>query len=346
MGEMADYALEEIADYDELYTRHDTFESALEAGVEDVLYDYDGTRFPPAFSHRSLSSRINHMPVVSKQGPKGVIKKVSSTGIMSRIKPMGFDRDDGIKMLVYGMSGSGKTTFWSTWPSPILALICSSLKNPGELRSINTPENRKRIKTLTINSVADAVELIKTLRQENHFKTVILDHCSGLQDLTLKEILGLDELPTQKSWGLASQQQYGQSTAQSKEVFRGLLDLECNTVLIAQERTFGGDENGDSEIQTPVVGAALTPSLTGWLNPACDYICQTFKRPKMKQNKITLGGKTTIQNVRASGVEYCLRTAPHDVFTTKFRVPKGTELPDCLVNPSYESVMALINGEQ
>jgi AAA domain-containing protein len=344
MGEMADYALEQVADYDELYCRHDTFESVLEAGVEDVLYDYDGTRFPLAFSHRSLSSRINRMPIVSKQKPNG--NKVKSGTILDRIKPLGFKDDDGIKMLVYGTSGTGKTTFWATWPHPILALICSSLKNPGEGRSINTPENRKRIKTLTINSVADAVEIIKSLRQENPFKTVILDHCSGLQDLTLKEILGLDELPTQKSWGLASQQQYGQSTSQSKEVFRGLLDLECNTVLIAQERTFGGDESGDSEIQTPVVGAALTPSLTGWLNPACDYICQTFKRAKMVENRIKLTGKPDkIQMVRGAGVEYCLRTAPHDIYTTKFRVPKGQEIPECIVDPDFEKIMALINGE-
>lgn len=39
-----------------------------------------------------------------------------------------------------------------------------------------------------------------------------------------------------------------------------------------------------------------------------------------------------------------MSTAPHDVFLTKFRLPKGKDLPECLVDPTYDSIHELIYG--
>lgn len=283
------------------------------------------------------------MPVISKQTNKPATKSAKKSGsIVDRISSIEFDEDDGLKLLVYGQSGSGKTTFWSTFPAPILAIICSGGQKTGELRSLNTPEHRKRIKQVVLRETGEMKELIDYLNGDAPFKTVVLDHCSGLQDYTLKEILGLDELPAQKSWGLASQQQYGQSTQQCKEILRGLLNLSINVVLVAQEREFEASEG--SEIAMPYVGAALTPSLTGWLAPACDYVVQTYKRPRMVESVTKVGDKEVRTHKRGKGIEYCLRTEPHDVYMTKFRLPKGHKLPDSIVDPTYQQIISIING--
>ena len=50
--------------------------------------------------------------------------------------------------------------------------------------------------------------------------------------------------------------------------------------------------------------------------------------------------------VRGRGVEYCLRTEPHDVYMTKFRRPGGKDLPEVIVNPTYDKVKALIDGDE
>lgn len=286
-------------------------------------------------------------PIVNKQKPNqpnSIPTRPSS--VIDRIGPISFDETDGIKMLVYGASGSGKTTFAATFPAPLLWIICSGSKKPGELRSINTPEHRKRIQQVVIQESQEIREVYEHVNETGKYNTVVLDHASGLQDLILKELLGLEELPVQKTWGMASQQQYGTCAMKCKEMFRALLSLKGHVLMIAQERDFRGAE-GDGEALAPTVGAALMPSLTGWLAPACDYVCQTMKKPRMVKSVTKLAdGKEIVMEQRGKGVEYCLRTGPHEIYQTKFRMPKGSPLPEYVVDPSWTKIEALIKGKQ
>lgn len=286
-------------------------------------------------------------PIISKQRAAAVARPGGGS-VVDRITTMHFDEDEGISILLYGRSGTGKTTLWGSFPGPILAMICSGGKRPGELRSLFTPDLIAKIKTVTLQHSTDVAALADHQARTLTYKTIVLDHVSGLQDLTLKEILGLEHLPEQKTFGLAKKQEWGQSTAMCKELIRKLLDLSCNVVIIGQEREDKPGEDGDNEITNPSIGVAVTPSLAGWLNPAVDYVCQTVIRPVMvtKETKVGTGPNApTIKTLsRGKGVEFALRTEPHDIYTTKFRVPKGRALPDFIVDPSYEKIMAVIRG--
>lgn len=254
-----------------------------------------------------------------------------------------WDLVNSVHALVYGQSGTGKTTFASTFPDPLLWLICSGGQRPGELKSIDTPANRKRITPVVVTSFDHAKQVIAD--EAPKFATTVLDHASGFADLILSDIIGRP-VPAQKGWGLASQQQYGQLGLQCKEAFRDLLNLAGHVVILAQERTFGGrDEGGDPELVKPTVGAALTPSVTGWLNPACDYVVQTFKRARTKETVEDVDGEKVTLVERVKGVDYCLRCEPHDVFMTKFRCPLGTRVPDVIVNPTYDKLVKASRGE-
>jgi hypothetical protein len=92
------------------------------------------------------------MPTVTKQTLKTSVKP---TGLQSA-----WDMVKTFSLLLYGISGTGKTTLWATWPKPILALICSGGTKPGELRSINTPEYRRSISAYVINQRTQAWELL------------------------------------------------------------------------------------------------------------------------------------------------------------------------------------------
>jgi hypothetical protein len=293
-------------------------------------------------------------PTTKKTYPLFPESNGGKKSVLDRIKPIGFDRDDGLKVLLYGKSGTGKTTTWATFPGPILSLICSGGKQPGELRSIDTPEYRNKIKTVTLEAVSEMDEVLDAMVKMD-YRTLVLDHASGLQDLILKELLGLDEVPLSKhrqagkgeSWSLISQQQYGQLAIIGKKLFHDMLSLDMNVVIIAQEREDKPTE-GTGEALMPYIGPAMTPSLAFWLQPACDYVVQTFVRQKEVESKQTVGqGKmakevTLRQKVRS--VEYCLRTAPSEMYATKFRVPKGTPLPDVIIDPDYDKIIALIRG--
>ncbi len=285
------------------------------------------------------------MPRVTKQTTKKKTSKTKSNSKSSLLldQAESIEQEErGIKVNLYGRSGTGKTTLWATFPKPILSLVCSGAKDPGELLSIDTPEYRKTIKRFVITESSQVTQLAEENEETGRYTTIVLDHATSLQDLILKEILELDELPAQFSWGLASQAQYGQVALQMKTRLRSILNLSCNVVIVAQEREFG---NGEEEsIVLPYIASALSPSVVGWLNPACDYIFETFIRNEIIKKKVKVGSKTRVRETKGKKKEFCIRTAPDEIYTTKFRVPKGRELPDVVVDPDYEKIMNLIRG--
>lgn len=299
---------------------------------------------PPAGGSSTAPPRSQRTTAPQTQTTRsdGPATRAGPLSVLDRIGPIGFGEDDGLKCLVYGRSGTGKTTLWATFPGPILVMICSGGDKPGELRSIDTPEYREKVRRVVLAEAGELLELVAAAPGLG-FGTVVLDHATGFQDLVLKEILGLSEIPAQKSWGLASQQQYGQCTMMCKDYFRALFGLDCNVVLVAQEREFRPE--GESELSLlPTVGAGLTPSLAGWVYTAADYILHTYLRPREVVKKVKQGEKV-IEMRRTDGVEFCLRTGPDPVYTTKFRVPKGTPLPHTLEDPDYGKIRGLVKGE-
>lgn len=269
-------------------------------------------------------------------------KKVVSGDVISRIQPLGFDEGDGIKLMVYGKSGTGKTTFWSTFPGPILAVLCSGGFKPGELRSLDTPEMRAKVKTVTLHKSTELKTLVEYVAANpSLFRTIVLDHVSGLQDLTMREILGLEQMPAQMSWGVAEQQDWQQSTSMCKEYIRDMLNLDQHVVIVGQEMT-KEPKDTNSEVAGVTVTVAATPSLAGWLAPAVDYTVQACIRPNFETVVTEIGDEKVVTEQRGKGVQFCLRTERHDIFTTKFRLPKKYPVPDFIVDPDFTKIYNLI----
>jgi len=295
------------------------------------------------------------MPKITKQGRR------NENDALDRTKPLGdLFQNTGYKINIYGRSGTGKTRLAGTFPKPLLHIVCSGM-GLEESRSL---VGMTGIDDVELNDSDDLTSLIdyiakggkshwnkkgKTWSQLKQatglpYQTVVLDHGTGLQDLYLREILGLDKLPEQKSWGLASRGQYGQCALKTKEALRAILGLPIHIVILAQERKFNSDEE-DVEIDSllaPYVMAAFTPSVVGWLNPVCSYIGHTFIRPVVKEKKAIVAGKAVSLKERTKEVEFCLRTGPHPIYTVKFRLPKGSNLPEVIVNPTFEKIHQLI----
>lgn len=299
-------------------------------------------------------------PVPQRVMPNRVVPRptqnlVKIPSVWDRVVPIGEDLDDAVKLLVFGDSGTGKTSFASTFPEPLLWVQCSGSKRPGELRSVNTPENAKRIRKFTPSNPDEALQIVDGVVDKG-FNSIILDHLSGLEDLIFCAVTGMSEAPAQKSWGMCSQQQWGQIAAQEKDIVRKLLNLQSiNVIILAQERTFKPKDTGDGEeIDVsdvaegigPKVGPGVVPSMAAWLRPAVDYVVQTYKAPKFKQETVGEGKAAITINKRLPGVEYRLRTEPHTVIMTKFRLPmqRSKSLPGHIVDPTYAKLVKLIRG--
>lgn len=288
------------------------------------------------------------MPTVMQTKMKSKVTKKKVEGdAWDNLTKLTAEPEGNLKILIYGRSGTGKTTFWGSFPGPILVLVCSGGMKSGECLSLKDKKllAKKDIFPHYVKSSIEIDEFVAKQAETGRFRTVVIDHVTGLQDKVLAEILDIDELPVQKAWGTATQQDYQQCTAQCKEHFKRMLNLDCNVVFIGQERDFNNDEDSRNGGIQPYVAAALTPSLVGWLNPACDYIVQTLIRPKMVERRMKIGKKVSTKIVKVEGeVEYVAHIAPHDVVTTKFRVPKGHKMPKYIIDPDYDKVLALLSG--
>lgn len=293
------------------------------------------------------------MPSVIQTKMKPKIKKrpTASGSIFDNLEKLDTESEDFFKMLIYGRSGTGKTTLAGTFPGPLLWIVCSGGLKSGELKSLKDKKllTKKDIYPHYVKKSSEILEIAESQQETGRFKTIVVDHVTGMQDKILAEILDIEDIPAQKSWGMASQQQYGQCSAQSKEMFKKLLNLDCNVLMLGQERNFHTDEDTHVDGINPYVSVALTPSLGGWLCPSVDYVIQTLIRPKMVEKRINLGigkkMKTRVTMTRdGNKVEYVARLAPHDVVTTKFRLPKGHELPEFMVDPTYDKIVALLSG--
>lgn len=255
---------------------------------------------------------------------------------------------DFMKMLIFGGSGTGKTRTASTFPGPILWIICSGIRKSGELLSLSK-KTREKITPIRVRNTEEVLKLCEGQAQTGRFTTVVLDHASGLQDYSMREILNIPEMPAQLSFGIASREQWNESNGQCKEILRTLLNLDCHGVVLAQERDFNDKlGTGHADSLNPAIGAGLTPGLATWLAPTCDYVCQTYRRAEMIATTQTVGeGDDAIESVievPTGKIQYCARVGPSDTVMTKFRVPEETELPDFIINPSYDKFMRLING--
>jgi len=315
------------------------------------------------------------MPLPQRQaGGTPARRSPPQENVLDRIGAMEFDPNEGLNFLLYGDSGSGKTTVWGSFPGETLCIVCSGGQKPGELRSLNTAALRARIDTVTLKVPSELDEIVRAVdmgvlkhkRTGKPYRNIVLDHVSGFQDLKLMVYKSLSEIPQQKSYGIATRQDWGEIAAQVKEHLVKLLSLRCNVIVIAQERIFlpGSDDAAKdvkqaidlSGVLKPKVGAALSPSIAGWLHPAVDYGIQTFKRGRQIREEEVFKGKPTgnFTVTRGEGVDYCARVGAHDIYYTKFRVP-GVKIPEVIYlgnsidgvqqKPSaYEQIMAYING--
>lgn len=289
------------------------------------------------------------MPTPQKQRPAGNVKKPVGSGgsIFDSLVPMGEQPEEGLKCLFYGLAGSGKTTLWGTFPKPILCMLASGGNKPGELRSLRSPKYKDVIFPHVLSTADQMLELVKGQEKTDRFKTVVLDHATGYQDLILSEWLG-KPAPEQKSWGLVEQRDWGAIGSRFKDSVRALLSLSCNVVLVAHQREKTKEESDESFEQ--FVSPAVIPSIGSWLQGACDYICQCYVRKKIEQRKkvIEIKGvkKEKVYEVDTGKVEYCLRTSPTTSHAGRFRMPKegAVDLPPEIVDPDYDKLLSLING--
>lgn len=233
-----------------------------------------------------------------------------------------------LSVLTYGRSGTGKTTFASTFPKPILLL---DVREKGTDSVSNVPQ----IDVGEINDWESFEAMYWYLAQEKHkYKTVVVDQITQLQDLAIVKAMKDDGKDPKES---ISKRNWGQAAGLMKTWllnYRDLIDTGTHVIFLAHDRvTSGEDDSGEDQID-PSVGARLMPSVAGFVNGMVKIIGNTFIRETY-----------TIENKRKiKSVEYAMRIGAHAYFTAKARSPVGHQVPDSIVNPSFDQLVSVMQG--
>lgn len=225
-----------------------------------------------------------------------------------------------LAMLVWGRSGTGKTTFASTFPKPALLI---DVREKGT----DSISNQEGVDVIQLDSWQDLEDVYWHISKEKYYKTVIIDQVSSLQDMAMEKALedsGKEEM-SQRLWGIV-----GGMMKTWLVNYRDLIDLNINVCFIAHDRT-SKEGDGDEDQLDPNIGPRLMPSVAGVLNGAVKAIGNTYIREVINEE----GNRV---------VEYRMRLGPHACYTTKLRNPLGSETPESIEHPTFDKIVKLMAG--
>lgn len=158
---------------------------------------------------------------------------------------------DALKMVVYGNSGVGKTTFAATAPK---ALILSA---EAGLLSIAD----KDVDVISINSWKDLQEAFEYLKNGKHeYQTVVLDSLTELQKKHQ------DYLLQSSGHERLSMQSWGDNIQAMRKTCRAFRDLPMNVILISLVSSESGEDGSGGGKSLALNGKSLPNEVMGFMD--------------------------------------------------------------------------------
>lgn len=243
--------------------------------------------------------------------------------------------------MFYGRSGTGKTTLAGSFPGKKLLL---DIKDVGDDSLEGTPN----IEVLDVTSWDEFEVAYWYLKKHpKEYDVLIIDTMSQLQQLAIRKVLTDEGKDADRAgdWGTMTKQMWGEVASLMKGWILHLRDLPMQVVFIAQDRVFNsGDDDDSSSDLAPEVGPGLSPSIAKTLNAAVHVVANTFIRCREIRVKVKKPEKGKPPYKFVEKIEFCLRVGPNPTFITKVRKAKAILLPEVIVDPSYDKIMAILSG--
>lgn len=234
---------------------------------------------------------------------------------------------------LWGKPGTGKTRIAASWPKPILFL---DIVDKGTTSAQSKDLKKGEIMVRTCKDWDDVLEALDWVEDNpDHFKTVVVDHMTNLQEMFKKHLLVSNNRNkmTQPLWGELSQGM--------KEFIlrmRHLVDEGIEPVFIAEDRTDQPSTDDEDVILDPDIGPALQPAVQKFLTATSKIVGRTYIASYDK--KVKEDGKTRT----VPTIEFRLGIGPNQFYQTKIRKPRGAYSPDYLVDASYQDLVTISEG--
>lgn len=167
---------------------------------------------------------------------------------------------NGVKCLIYGPSGMGKTVMCATAPSPILLSAESgelslAPANIQRLYGVNSPGITYSIPTIVIKTVQDLEDALQFLLgpQGQQFKTIYIDSLTEIAEVVLNNAKRQVKDPRQA---------YGELLEKMQTVIRKYRDIPSKNVVMTAKMEPSKDElTGITTYGPAMPGSKLGPQL-------------------------------------------------------------------------------------
>jgi len=161
-----------------------------------------------------------------------------------QLKSTGNVSSQGVKMLVYGHAGSGKTSLIATLPNPVILSAEAGLLS---IADANLP-------FIEIKSIKDLHEAYQwtTSAESQQFESIALDSISEIAEVVLNDEKKLTKDPRQA---------YGALQEQMTEIIRAFRDLPSKNVYFTAKCEKSQDEQGRLLYAPSMPGAKLGQQL-------------------------------------------------------------------------------------
>lgn len=144
------------------------------------------------------------------------------------LKRSGALAGDGVKLLVYGMAGAGKTSLIPTLPAP---LVLSAEGGLLSIRDADVPY----IEVTSMATLQDAYQWLVSSAEATQFKSVCLDSISEIAEVVLN---------AEKKAAKDPRQAYGAMQEQMTDLIRAFRDLPGRHVYMSAKLEKSQDEMG------------------------------------------------------------------------------------------------------
>lgn len=261
---------------------------------------------------------------------KSPSKTSKTSSILSKAKPVS-QLQQAISAVFYGRSGTGKTTLSGSFPKPMLVI------DIGE-KGTDSIANEKGVSVIRVSQWSEFEDIYWELKDGDHdFKTVSVDSAHSLQQLAVREA---KEIANKKPDEQTSQRDFGQASGLMVNWcnnYRDLIEQGINVIFLAHDKVQEVDTEDDSDMIMPEIGPRLMPSVASALVGSVNVVGNTYIKETITKEK-KVGAKAQ------RSVQYCLRIGPHGYYTTKIRRPKDFQIPEFIVDPTYDKLIGVIKG--
>lgn len=226
--------------------------------------------------------------------------------------------------VLWGKSGTGKTHFIGTMPTPLLYI---QIGDDGS----NTISDIEGIDAIRATSFEELKKLGEELKTDTKYKTVAVDTFSMCVNVWVqKNAIEKKRRMTQQMWG--------DLKTETEELVRLFHEVAAThrVVLTCHEAT-DSIEGMDDEV-IPDFGPSVSKGARIYLQGMANYGIHFTKLKRTVIDKET-GEETDV-------VRYGAHVGPNPYYWTKLQVSDDVKVPDVMVNPSYKKIAKLLKGEK